>query len=321
MRCVVTGATRFHGTLFLYNCIPVVSLRAFYCKMADMRIRQLFVLLALGLCACDGGDVRRAPYEGFEWTELSGAGLVLKAQRNENIRLMADPELPGIVMVRTGDAHPRALIRVFDLERGAIEEVADRLRSEEGWNDSLTCRFKEIKSPRRGVRRYVMVPDGDYARRMEAVMKAEQVPSTCNGWGVGNSGMRWFEIHDDRPDKALFMEIGQEAPLFDENSVEFGSDVNTGTLSEDVLYTLSGTLLIGHEVRSFRPDGGDEFWFVDRTGRLEQMYDSVTGGEKNGEPCRAILKVEYNGRWDEGFAADYDGVFFVREVVDLKKAE
>ncbi len=278
------------------------------------------MLLPLCLGACGGTDnTQRAPYEGFEWGEITGAGLTLRAQHNENIRLLADPELPGVVMVRNGDARPHMMIRVFDLKNGAIEDVAGILRAEEGWDDSMTCRFERVKSPRRGVRRYVMVPDGEYARRMDGVMKSELVASTCNGWGVGNSGMRWFEIHDDAPDKAIFMEIGQDAPLFDENSVGFVSGNGGAALSDDILYTLGGTLLIGHEVRSFSPDGGGEFWFVDRTGRLEQMYDSVTGGEKNGAPCRALLKVEYNGRWDDGFAADYDGVYLVREVVDLSK--
>lgn len=285
-----------------------------------MKLMHLLMLLPLCLSACGGaGNTQRAPYEGFEWGEITGAGLALEAQHNENIRLLADPGLPGVVMVRNGDACPRMLMRVFDIENGDIEGVADILRAEEGWDGNMTCRFEQVKSPRRDVRRYVMVPDGDYARRIDEMMKTEPVPSTCNGWGVGNSGMRWFEIHDDTPDKALFMEIGQEAPLFDENSVEFMPEKKDAEMSEDILYTMNGTLTIGHEIRSFRPDGGGEFWFVDKTGRLEQMYDNVTGGEKNGEPCRAALKVEYNGRWDDGFAADYDGVYFVREVVGLSK--
>ena len=285
-----------------------------------MRLRLLFLLL-LPLCACGCGcgggadKTLRPPYEGFEWGTVRGAGLELKAQHNENIRLVADAGVPGIVMVRNGDPRPHTLIRVFDLKSGAIEDVVDVLRAEPGWDGSQTCRFEPVESPRRGVKRYVMVPEGDYARRMEEAMKTEPVPSTCNGWGVGNSGMRWFEIHEDTPGKALFMEIGQDAPLFDEESVEFVGEEPQRGLSTDELYTMDGELTIGHEVRSFRTDDGTEYWVVDRTGRLEQMYDSATGGEKNGKPCRATLKVEYNGRWDDGFAAEYDGVCLVREVI------
>ena len=69
-------------------------------------------------------------------------------------------------------------------------------------------------------------------------------------------------------------------------------------MSEDSLYTMEGELSIGHEVRTFTPSGSDrEFWIVDKTG---------------------LLRLEYNGKWDDGFAAEYDGTYFVREVVDLK---
>lgn len=48
------------------------------------------------------------------------------------------------------------------------------------------------------------------------------------------------------------------------------------------------------------------------------MYDELTGGVKNGKPVEAILKLEYNGKCDDGFAAEYSGVYFVREVISLK---
>lgn len=112
------------------------------------------------------------------------------------------------------------------------------------------------------------------------------------------------------------MEIGQEAPLFDENSVVFTE--NTAR-PEDELTVLGGTVRIGHEVRSFCPDGSDmEFWVVDKTGRLNEAYDKITGGIKNGKPAHATLKVEYNGKWDDGFAAEYSGVYFVREVIAIQ---
>lgn len=307
-------------------------------------MKNLFILLLLCLCACkqgknsgqagtenvndslagiytgcaDNGTLRK-PYDGFQWNVLTGAGLTLKVQSNENIRLMADPVLPGIVMVRNGDAMPHRLIQVFDLPDNNIEDVIKTLEKTDKWDKSQTCKFREIKSDREGVKRYVMVPDGDYAVKMEKLMKTEPVPSTCNGWGVGNSGQRFFEVHETNPGKAVFMEIGQDAPLYDENSIMFsGSGNNTG-ISKDVLYTMTGTVCIGHEVRSFRPEGSDEeFWIVDKTGTLVSKYDKLTNGVKNGKPVEATLRMEYNGKWDDGFAADYSGVFFVREIVDMK---
>lgn len=52
-------------------------------------------------------------------------------------------------------------------------------------------------------------------------------------------------------------------------------------MSRDVLYTMKGEMSLAHEVRSFRPEGtDDEYWIVDKTGRLEDMYDKITGGQK-----------------------------------------
>lgn len=298
-------------------------------------MKKLLFLLLLPLCACTGNKkeaksaetdtistsyiLSRKPYDGFEWKELSGAGLKLWYQSGADIRLIADSSLPGIVMVRKGDASPHKVIQVFDLPNRNINDVVEVLKKSEGWDAGQTSKFKEVKSGKEGVKRFLMIPDGDYALKVEAEMKTSPVPVTCNGWGVGNSGMRYFEIHDSNQGKAIFVEIGQDAPLFDENSIVFSNTESSASAKScDELYTLSGTLCIGHEVRSFKPDGCDEeFWIVDKTGRLNEIYDKVTKGVKNGKPVSATLRMEYNGVWDDGFAAEYSGVYLVREVLSV----
>lgn len=295
-----------------------------------------FYILFIFLCACTNTSNKkvgeqpaadslainyrpvRAPYEGFQWMQVKGCGLSFWAQYNGQIRIMVDPAIPGVVMVREGDAVPHRVMQLFSLKSHSIDDVINSLRQQPGWDETQTCTFKEVKSSCSGIHRYVLTPSGEYARKMEQVMKEEPVPSTCNGWGVGNSGMRYFEVHDSHPDKAIFVEIGQDAPLFDENSISFTDD----TCETDVLLVQEGILTIGHEVRSFRPDGSDEeFWIIDKTGRLAGMYDKVTGGMKNGKPVKVRLKLEYNGKWEDGFAAEYAGVYFVREVLAVEKAD
>ena len=283
-----------------------------------------FYILFISLCACTNTSNKkvgeqpaagslainyrpvRAPYEGFQWMQVKGCGLSFWAQYNGQIRIMVDPAVPHRVM------------QLFSLKSRSIDDVITSLRQQPGWDETQTCVFKEVKSSRSGIHRYVLTPSGEYARKMEQVMKEEPVPSTCNGWGVGNSGMRYFEVHDSHPDKAIFFFFCQDAPLFDENSISFTDD----TCETDVLLVQEGILTIGHEVRSFRPDGSDEeFWIIDKTGRLAGMYDKVTGGMKNGKPVKVRLKLEYNGKWEDGFAAEYAGVYFVREVLAVEKAD
>ena len=257
----------------------------------------------------------RAAYEGFYWEEISGAGLRLWAQQNDNLRIVPDETLPGLRMERRdADGPGTPVVRIFHLPNQKIEDVLDQLRQESGWDEGETCRFREGKSLRKGVRRYDLVPTDAYAERLAALYPKEPVPTTCNGWGMGNSGTRYFEIHDNRPDRALFLEIGQEAPLFDEQSITFDEHA-------DSVAMLRGRVVMAHEVRAFIPEGDTvEYWIVDRCGALEREYNRVTGGIMNGRPVQAELKLRYKGYSDEGFAAEYKGVFEVLEVLSVKQA-
>ncbi len=282
--------------------------------------------MSASLSCSNGGSLPEFPekpsreaYEGFEWETVTGAGLKFWAQKNGNIRMLADHSVPGAVMVRDGDASPATRIKIFSLENGTINDLLMVLGKQPGWDAEQTCMFQEIPSNRKGVKRYILKPSGKYADEINSISKNEPVPSTCSGWGVGNSGMRYFEIHDNAPDKALFIEIGQDAPLFDENSIVFCEETPVSDeLSKTSLTTMAGILTLAHEIRSFEPEGSDgEYWIVDKTGSLEDRYDRLTGGIKNGQPVRCKLKLEYAGKWDDGFAADYSGVFFVREIISM----
>ena len=95
----------------------------------------------------------------------------------------------------------------------------------------------------------------------------------------------------------------------------------TAAYAIDSVVSLRGRVVLAHEVRAFIPEGDTtEYWIVDRSGALERAYDSVTVGQKNGLPACAGLKVRYKGPSDEGFAADYEGVFEVVEVLSVTKA-
>lgn len=78
---------------------------------------------------------------------------------------------------------------------------------------------------------------------------------------------------------------------------------------------VKGELIIAHEVRSFVADGDTTcYWVVDKTGELYDKYDELTKGQKNGTPVHAELEVRDMGKSQEGFAADYDGVYEVVKV-------
>ena len=90
--------------------------------------------------------------------------------------------------------------------------------------------------------------------------------------------------------------------------------------TEDSVSVITGKLIIGHEVRSLMVDGDStEYWFIDRSGNVEQEYERVVPeGIKSYTPVRVEMKVKYLGKSDEGFAAEYDGVY---EILELLKME
>lgn len=112
----------------------------------------------------------------------------------------------------------------------------------------------------------------------------------------------------------------QDENTTDSARIEIAVSASTENLQEDSLVTLSGVVRLGHEVHSFQPENSDkEFWIVDKSGQLEEKYNELTEGNKNGKPVKATLKLKYNGQWEDGFAAEYDGVYLVNEVIQLEK--
>ena len=78
---------------------------------------------------------------------------------------------------------------------------------------------------------------------------------------------------------------------------------------------IKGQLIIGHEVRSFTAEGDScSYWIIDQTKELIQKYDEITKGSKNGTPVYVELDVIDMGKTDEGFAADYEGVYSVTKI-------
>lgn len=56
------------------------------------------------------------------------------------------------------------------------------------------------------------------------------------------------------------------------------------------------------------------YWIIDQTKELIQKYDEITKGSKNGAPVYVELDVIDMGKTDEGFAADYEGVYSVTKI-------
>ena len=81
----------------------------------------------------------------------------------------------------------------------------------------------------------------------------------------------------------------------------------------------AGEITIGVEVSVFVTEG-KEYWLEDETGEIQKRYVDVLGnGQAPYTPIYAELKGEKLPKAEDGFAADYDGVFKASEIVKLEK--
>lgn len=284
----------------------------------SLGLRFLGMILAVQLLSCtarrDAADGALFPAQptcearaGFHWEEVSGAGLRFWSQRNGELRVVPDTDLPGARLERDGVTE-RVVMRVLRFDGEGPEALLARLEQLPGWEHGRRCVLREVAAGRRGVRRF------ELRAAEEEGAGAGSVAAVCGGRGAGVN--RYFELQRQAPGRALWVDAGEE-PLFDAQSVVLLPD----SVAAEGAVRLRGRLVLAPEVRAFTPCGDTcAYWVVDRTGVLAAEYDLVTGGEKCGAEVEAELEVVDAGPSDEGFAAQYAGVYEVTRVVRMKPA-
>lgn len=110
------------------------------------RIRIGIGLLALMIMSGCYNSLRRTPYKGFHWEHVSGAGLDFMAQRSSQFRVEIDESIPGAVLVDSIGNRLDTLLMVFPLEHSSIADLVAVLSRQPGWDDSQSCRLKEVDS-------------------------------------------------------------------------------------------------------------------------------------------------------------------------------
>lgn len=170
----------------------------------------MFICLLTG---CGQADVKfpdapsRVPTSGFSWKKLEGKNIKLWVQESPSVHFEIKNNCVNLNRKSNGGLVSQNVIRIFSINNKDLSEISEVLEI------PSDCKFSKIISARDGVERYILQPENSERASVEAV------PSTCGGWGVGNSGIRYFELQNHNPDKVIFVEIGQEMPLFDEGSI------------------------------------------------------------------------------------------------------
>jgi hypothetical protein len=192
-----------------------------------------FALLALAAllsapAAAQTGEPSRPADDGCKWEKLSDATLGLSAwvERCDYGDRQIDLHVEGNAVVQKysdgGDAEP--VIQVFDLKPGETEEAGLNRIYADHTDAAIAARcvaedadFGPVPA---GTRRYSFVPNAEYDAELQKSAVADEVPEpACGDLGDWPDGIQYFEAHDNAH-KILFVVQGQDAPLFDEQTLQ-----------------------------------------------------------------------------------------------------
>lgn len=191
------------------------------------------VLLAVALPATAKykSEPSRPAIKGCIWEQLSNTALGLSAwvQRCDfGFRKIDLLFTDGSLAVRYSDGGgaPDPLVDVFDLLPGeAAEAGVKRLFAARTSKDIASrCVMVPYRGgrPPAGVKRFTFVPNAAFQKELNKKTNPNEVPDPpCGDWGTAPDGIQYFETQPaSGARKVLFVRVGQDEPLFDEQTLK-----------------------------------------------------------------------------------------------------
>lgn len=185
-------------------------------------------LLASAPARADEPAPSRPPIEKCVWEKLSSKaiGLSAWAQRCDFGFRQIHFEFAGNALaIKYSDGGAAApLVEVFDIKPGETAEAALLRLFLEKTGKTVGARcvlapYTEGTVPA-GVKRYTFSPDAAYAKELTALADPNEIPEPpCGDWGEMPDGIQYFEVPAGEGRKLLFVRVGQDEPLFDEQTL------------------------------------------------------------------------------------------------------
>ena len=177
-------------------------------------------LLLLVLFASAAGQPSRPPDKGCKWEKFSNAGLEAWVQRCDYGSRKIDFVARGTSMaIRYSDGGaPENVVDVFDRLPNESGEAAVKRVFAAHTNAALVakCVMRPYVEPdgRKDVKRYTFVEKHPKKPKETSDDVVPEPP--CGDWGTSFDGIQYFEVH---PGKVFFVRVGQDIPLFDEQTL------------------------------------------------------------------------------------------------------
>ena len=200
-------------------------------------LRLSLAALSLGLvplAVAPAAEPSRKAEKGCAWEKLVDAKVGLEAwvQRCDFGFRKIDFLFTGTQLAtRFSDGGgPEPVVDVFPLVPGETPEAGLRRIFASRTEKSLVprCVLKRHRGPKppAGVKRYTFAPDPAFQKELNAKAVPGDVPAPpCGDWGIDPDSIRYFETQPaGGARRVLFVRVGQDVPLFDENSLRLLSE-------------------------------------------------------------------------------------------------
>jgi hypothetical protein len=192
------------------------------------------MLLCLSAVAAGAAQPSRQPYDGCTWRPFESKELGLRLL----VQNCTDPKMHYEFSVKDGwlEQHrpaddstfnPARIIRVLSkpadqaIEAAIQQQFIDTLTDKQA---KTSCKPRPFKNPAvkaKGSLLFQIMPTGAYAKLIQKRLEKEPGDFGCGDFGAGQS-TAYFEYHpDETKTKFLYVDTGQDEPLFDEGSIEF----------------------------------------------------------------------------------------------------
>lgn len=196
-----------------------------------LRVAALLVIVGAfrGLAAPPDRPSRPAD-KGCRWERFSDLRLGLEAwvQRCDfgfrKVDFLATGSSLAVRFSDGGAADP--VVDVFDLlpretARAGIQRVFAAHTDRKLVQRCVLAPFRRALTPRRDVERYTFVPDAAYQKELDRSRDPNEVGDPpCGEWGDAPDGIQYFESQPATgARRILFVRVGQDTPLFDENTL------------------------------------------------------------------------------------------------------
>jgi hypothetical protein len=202
------------------------------------KLRGILLLLtvastpgALAAAGAESGKPSHAPLERCAWEKASDGNVGLDAwvQRCDFGFRKIDFVFSGNSLAQRWDGGKAdALVDVLELKPDEPVDAGLVRLFGERTDNALAAKcvlkpYKYYKPSPRGVKRYTFVPDKAFQKEVDAKADPNEVPEPpCGDWGDAPDGIQYFEVQaaSKAARRVLFVRVGQDEPLFDEQTLK-----------------------------------------------------------------------------------------------------